>query len=260
MKITLLFSPLHPTGGISSWTYNMLEYIQEHHIQNVYHVDASIRFKSAKSRSRFRRLWSGILDTLILIFRFWNSLVKYKPNCVHIATSASLALYKDYIYLWIASRFKADVVFHYHFGRIPKLKQLRNWEWNKLISCVEKSKYVIVIDPISYKVLCEEGFGQKVFYIPNPCSLSIETIAKQPLKLRQKNDFIFMAVLSANLVLWIVGIIFMLIKDNPYINLFVIAVLFLVSLISFGITLEKTEFNIPILDRFLDKLDSENNF
>lgn len=191
MKITLLFSPLHPTGGISSWTYNMLEYIQEHHIQNVYHVDASIRFKSAKSRSRFRRLWSGILDTLILIFRFWNSLVKYKPNCVHIATSASLALYKDYIYLWIASRFKADVVFHYHFGRIPKLKQLRNWEWNKLISCVEKSKYVIVIDPISYKVLCEEGFGQKVFYIPNPCSLSIETIAKQPLKLRQKNDFIF---------------------------------------------------------------------
>ena len=110
---------------------------------------------------------------------------------MHIATSASLALYKDYIYLWIASRFKADVVFHYHFGRIPKLKQLRNWEWNKLISCVEKSKYVIVIDPISYKVLCEEGFGQKVFYIPNPCSLSIETIAKQPLKLRQKNDFIF---------------------------------------------------------------------
>lgn len=76
----------------------------------------------------------------------------------------------------------------------------------------------------------------------------------------KKNDFIFMAVLSANLVLWFVGIIFMLIKDNPYINLFVIAILFLVSLISFGITLEKTEFNIPILDRFLDKLDSENNF
>lgn len=187
----LLFSPLHPTGGISSWTYNMLEYIQEHHIQNVYHVDASIRFKSAKSRSRFRRLWSGILDTLVLIFRFWNALAKYKPNCVHITTSASLALCKDSIYLWIATLFKVDVVFHYHFGRIPELKQLRNWEWNKLISCIKKAKYIVVIDPASYRVLCEEGFDRKVFYIPNPCSLSIETIAKQPLKLRQKNDFIF---------------------------------------------------------------------
>lgn len=191
MKTMLLFSPLHPTGGISSWTYNMLEYIQEHHIQNVYHVDASIRFKSAKSRSRFRRLWSGILDTLVLIFRFWNALAKYKPNCVHITTSASLALCKDSIYLWIATLFKVDVVFHYHFGRIPELKQLRNWEWNKLISCIKKAKYIVVIDPASYRVLCEEGFDRKVFYIPNPCSLSIETIAKQPLKLRQKNDFIF---------------------------------------------------------------------
>lgn len=191
MKTTLLFSPLHPTGGISSWTYNMLEYIQKHHIHNVYHVDASIRFKSAKSRSRFRRLWSGVLDTLILIYRFGNALVKYKPNCVHIATSASLALYKDSIYLWIASLFKVQVVFHYHFGRILELKQLRNWEWNKLISCVKKAKYVIVIDPVSYKVLCEECSEEKVFYIPNPCSPSIEAIAKQPLKLRRKNDFIF---------------------------------------------------------------------
>ena len=191
MAKVVLFSPSYPTGGISSWTYNMLEYIQKHQIQDIYYIDASIRFKNAKSRTIFRRSLSGILDTLFLVFRFTKALVKCKPDCVHITTSASWALNKDRIYLWIASIFKVDVVFHYRFGRIPELKQLRNWEWNKLISCVERAKYIVVIDPVSYKVLCEEGFEQKVFYIPNPCSPSIAAIANQPLKLRQKNDFIF---------------------------------------------------------------------
>lgn len=191
MKITLLFSPLHPTGGISSWTYNMLEYIQEHHIQNVYHVDASIHFKSAKSCSRFRRLWSGIWDTLILMCRFGNALVKYKPDCVHITTSASWALNKDRVYLWIASFFKVNVVFHYHFGRIPELAKTQNWEWNKLITCLQKAKQAIVIDPYSYQVLLDNGFGDKVSYVPNPCSPFVEAIAKRPVKKKERNKFIF---------------------------------------------------------------------
>lgn len=190
MKI-IIFSPLHPTGGISSWTYNMLEYIQEHHIQHIYHIDASIRFKSAKSRSRFRRLWSGIWDTLILIYRFGNTLIKYRPDCIHITTSASWALNKDRIYLWIASFFKVDVVFHYHFGRIPELAEAKNWEWNKLIACLQKAKQAIVIDSYSYKVLVENGFQGKLSYVPNPCSPLVEAIAKRPVKEKERNKFIF---------------------------------------------------------------------
>lgn len=118
--------------------------------------------------------------------RLGNALVKYKPDCVHITTSASWALNKDWVYLWIASFFKVNVVFHYHFGRIPELAKTQNWEWNKLITCLQKAKQVIVIDPYSYKVLLDNGFGDKVSYVPNPCSPFVEAIAKRPVKKKGK--------------------------------------------------------------------------
>lgn len=191
MKVNLIFSPLRPTGGIATWTFNMLEYIQSHHIKNVYHVDASIRFKNAKTRSRYTRLLSGILDTLVLIWHFWKALRRYRPNCVHVTTSASLALYKDRIYLLIASFFNVRVVFHYHFGRIPELERQRNWEWRQLKICMKRAEHAIVIDPLSYNVLCEAGFGGKVSYIPNPCSLFVESVAKQTVEEKKRKGFIF---------------------------------------------------------------------
>lgn len=191
MKVNLLFSPLKPTGGIAIWTYNMLEYIQKYHILSIYYVDASIRFKNAKSRSLYRRLLSGILDTMMLMFVFSKSIKKYRPNCVHVTTSAAKALYKDRLYLLIASFFKVKVVFHYRFGRIPELAQQRNGEWKRLIACIKRAKHVIVIDPMSYMVLCKEGFEGKVSYIPNPCSLLVESIAKQSIKEKKHNKFIF---------------------------------------------------------------------
>lgn len=191
MKVNLFFSPLRPTGGIATWTFNMLEYIRECHIENVYHVDASIRFKNAEAHSKYKRLLSSVLDTLILVVCFWKALRKYRPYCVHVTTSASAALYKDRIYLFIASFFKVNVVLHYHFGRIPELAKQRNWEWKKLVSCVRRAKHAIVIDPMSYEVLCKEGFKGKVSYIPNPCSPLVEAIAKQALQKKQQNKFIF---------------------------------------------------------------------
>ena len=169
----------------------MLEYIRIHHIENVYHVDASIRFKNAKSHSKFDWLLSGVLDTVILVLRFWNAVKRYKPKCVHVTSSASLALYKDEIYLLIASFLKVNVILHYRFGRIPELAKQKDWEWKKLLSCVRRAKHAIVIDSMSYEVLCKEGFKEKVSYIPNPCSPLVEAIAKQAVQKKQQNKFIF---------------------------------------------------------------------
>ena len=191
MSVNLLFSPLKPTGGIAIWTYNMLEYIQKYHIPNIYHVNASIRFKNAKSRSQYRRLLSGVLDTVVLIYCFGKAIIKHKPNCVHVTTSAGLALYKDLIYLLIASFFKIKVVLHYRFGRIPALAQLRNGEWRRLVLCVKRAAHVIVIDPVSYAALCKEGFECKVSYVPNPCSPLVEAIARQPVSEKERGKFVF---------------------------------------------------------------------
>lgn len=191
MKVNLFFSPMRPTGGISTWTHNVLEYVQARHIENVFHVDASIRFKNAASLSKIGRLCGSLLDTILLVFRFWTALRRYKPNSVLVATSAGLALYKDRIYLLIASFFNVKVLFHYHFGRIPELARRRNEEWRRLASCVERAAHVIVIDPMSYMVLCKEGFAGKVSYVSNPCSPLVEAVARQPLSEKKRDKFVF---------------------------------------------------------------------
>ena len=191
MKKTVFFSPLHPTGGIASCTKNVLEYVKAHDINNFIFVDASIRFKSAKRASKLNRIASGIFDTLLLIFKFTIALIKHHPETVHINTSASLALNKDLIYLRIASFFKCKVVFHYHFGRIPYLAKNKDWEWEKLCKCIGKAKYAIVIDPESYKTLCDNGFKEKTGYIPNPCSPKLEKIANLPIRAKRQNSMIY---------------------------------------------------------------------
>lgn len=76
----------------------------------------------------------------------------------------------------------------------------------------------------------------------------------------KRNDVYFMVVLALNVVIWIIGIIYMLMADNAYLNVFIIIGLFIYDILSFGILLEKTGTDIPVLNKFIDKLCDDNNF
>nr|WP_320947278.1 glycosyltransferase family 4 protein [Bacteroides intestinalis] len=188
----MLFSPIKPVGGISTWTLNILDYVKVNG-ESLAFSDASLFFKKGiNSTSFFKRYFlSGLFDTIILFFSFIYSIVKYRPSVIHINTSASLALFKDYFYVCIASLFHAKVVFHYHFGRIPEIAKKCNWEWKLLQSCIRKSKQVIVIDPMSFDTLIRYGFAEKIVYVPNPCSSLVQSIAKRAVSDKQKGHFIF---------------------------------------------------------------------
>jgi hypothetical protein len=72
-----------------------------------------------------------------------------KPDVLHLCTSASISLVKDFIILQLARKHHVKTVVHYHFGRIPEIAKKNNCTitgtgyqdiyWGQLISSIAGS-------------------------------------------------------------------------------------------------------------------------
>ena len=188
----LFFSPIYPIGGIATCTMNIIDFVTKNEITNFVFCDGSIYHKKAEKSSKIQKFYSGIMDTSRLLVNLIKAIKKFRPDVIHINTSGSWALYKDWLYLKIAKYFHCQVVFQYHIGRIPQWRKKQGWEWKLLMNNIKESKHTIVIDPLSKAVLDEYGLKSKVTYLPNPCSIKLEQIAKENIKdNREKSSYIF---------------------------------------------------------------------
>jgi glycosyltransferase involved in cell wall biosynthesis len=171
----LLVSPLPPpVGGIASWTPNIIKYYANSDCNvKLTILNSALKGKSITSSSLIKRYYSGIYNFLWINFEFRKLIRGTKPSLVHLVSSSSLALYKDYLLIGIAKKLKIPVIMHWRFGRIPSLAVQRNWEWKLLKYVIKRSAVSIVIDSRSYSILRNAGFTN-VVYIPNPLGLDIE--------------------------------------------------------------------------------------
>ena len=186
----LLVAPYHPTkvGGIGTWTKNILDYCSDRHdIQLVFQNTVNNLPKRRSLKNKLFHIFIGCVDSLlILVLLFWNIIIE-KPDIVHYTSSASYALYKDYIASVICKIFKVPFVIHWRFGRIPDLCKQRNREYRALIKVIKNSSSSIVIDKLSYKALEDMGLIDKVCCIPNPISPKLQTIAQEIVKIGSTN-------------------------------------------------------------------------
>ena len=97
---------------------------------------------------------------------------------------------KDLYILWMLKRKEIKTIIHFHFGRIPQLYEMQNWEWKLLKKVVGISTAVIVIDKYSYEVLIKEGFTN-VYFLPNPLSPQVEDLVKGKFTMREKRKILF---------------------------------------------------------------------
>lgn len=176
----LVCSPMKIQGGITQWTKHIKEY---YHIQN----DNSFELDFfAMDRSRYiademplikRAIW-GFRDYISLSNKLLQRIKgKNKYHIVHIASSASISLVKDIYILRRLKSFDVKTVIHFHFGRIPQLYKLQNWEWKLITKVISLASSVIVIDSSSYDVLLDAGFTN-VHLLPNPLSPAVERLVK----------------------------------------------------------------------------------
>ncbi len=178
MKVLLIAPAPPPAGGIETVTESLLAYLGEHpEICGLVHYNTTHRSRKPTEESLFVRLHTGISNAVETLLHIRRILKKHKPDLIHLASSASLALLKDLMIVRMAAARNIPVVLHWHFGRIPQLRLQHNWEWNLLKRVVRSSTWSVVLDQASHLTLTGEGFT-RVSTIPNP--LSGEVIAGIP--------------------------------------------------------------------------------
>lgn len=161
-----------------------------HHIINFYNEQKDLECElkilpmdrtNSNGRSRFKlikRIFHGLSDYTKIIDNIKIELDNNKYDIVHIASSASISLYKDYICLKELRKRKIKSIIHFHFGRIPELAKANNWEWKFILKIARLASKIIVIDLASCNTLKKHGVIN-VEYLPNPLSPTIEKIIEQ---------------------------------------------------------------------------------
>jgi len=176
LKVLLVSPSPPPVGGIQSWTINVIDFLNHQNKINYCYVDTTVKYKGILELGLWKRIIAGIRVTIDVIRNIKQTVYLNQPNVIHLTSSASLALFKDYLILRVAKKFNLPVVIHWHFGRISDLATKKNWEWNLISFIIRKSAYSIVIDNHSYKALKDAGF-KNVVNIANPVSKELAKIA-----------------------------------------------------------------------------------
>lgn len=169
MKV-LLVSPIPPpVGGIASWTLNLINYLKDNDGVRVVLVNTALRLKSITNKSIVFRVLNGGLGFAINFIKIMRCLFLESIDVVHLNSSGSLGLLRDFWYVVIARAFRVPIVVHFHFGRIPDVEIKDNWEWLLIKSISNLSSAIVVLDAESHSVLSNR-YGRKMLNIPNPVS------------------------------------------------------------------------------------------
>jgi glycosyltransferase involved in cell wall biosynthesis len=182
MKV-LLVAPMSlsigPVGGMGSVTENMIHFIKKNSNDiDLIFYNTVHKIRSITSRSLFVRLFTGIMNSLETYFKVLRLIKNDKPDVIHLASSSSYALLKDYLIVKASNRLGIPIVMHWHFGRVPDLIINQNWEWKVFKSVIQNNTVSIVIDKRSHDCLNKAGFSN-VVYIPNPLALDVEQKANE---------------------------------------------------------------------------------
>lgn len=181
-------------SGIARCSHHIIEYYNENNISEVdlklLPMDRLCSFPDRGIFKNIRRLISGFVDYSRIIKNIKKELDKDDYDVVHIASSASISLLKDYICLEILRKKNIDSVIHFHFGRIPDLSKANNWEWKLILKIAKLATKIVVIDGLSYKVLKDNI--NNVEYLPNPLSPATEQMIEQNKgAVREKDTILF---------------------------------------------------------------------
>lgn len=167
-----LNTPEAVKGGMNTWGRYIMSYYKQYGKEQVNLIPVSLdRSVYAGTISPLRRIRYGYSDQMKSVKKAIHLMDWEKPGVVHICTSGSLGLIRDYLIVRAAKKRGIKTVVHLHFGRIPTLAHQRNWEWKLLSKVLHLCDVPVVMNKPSEMVLIEEGF-KNVTYLPNPLGMS----------------------------------------------------------------------------------------
>lgn len=176
MKV-LLCSPLSgKIGGISLWTKHIVNYFNDpSNGIEIDLVDAGRKNDIYPNTPIYERISKGIQEYSEVLKNVKRKLKTEKFDVLHLVSSASISLIKDYLILKCAKKNNIVTTIHFHFGRIPQIFEDKKWEYHLIRKIISLANSVITIDNLSFQTLQKEGY-KNIFFLPNPLSPDVVQI------------------------------------------------------------------------------------
>lgn len=178
-------------GGISVWAKAIMDYYRSVDSDVILELQPLDRKTYVRGVNAFVRLWSGIVEYLSLVKKVKRRIIAEEFDIIHLCTTASLGLIKDWLILRYAKSKGLKTVLHFHCGRVPEILKKHDWETWLLHKVVHVTDVPIVMDVQSYEALSVYKRGG--VNLPNPLSSFVtETICLHGANVkREKNRLLF---------------------------------------------------------------------
>ncbi len=172
MKLLLIAPCPPPYGGISNWSKIVIDGIRRYFADiDLDVIDISPRRRETEGRNLFNRAMDGITSTIKALCIAKKTLKNSKPDSVHLTTSGSLALLRDYVLLIFFRKHQINTVYHIHFGRTAEIIKYGSWERILLMHAMKHAGSVIILDRLSFNSLREQFPLLQVKKINNPIKI-----------------------------------------------------------------------------------------
>lgn len=167
MKV-LICSPYYSTGGISKWTHSIEEYYTDSDGMVGVEIMPMGNTRYLGENAPFvKRIINSTKPYGQFVRQFAVRIQKRRPDIVHICSSGSLGLLRDYLLTRICKLNRVPCVIHIHNGIIPDIWQKKNWEWHLLNIVIKQVSAVVVMTKDSEQTLLNAGI-KNVYNVPNP--------------------------------------------------------------------------------------------
>lgn len=177
MNVLLCAPNSGATGGILRWTEHLWKYYENLNDKELVIdiLDTGLSTDRRVNPPVTYRIRTGIKEYTRIYKSFVHFIRKQHYDVIHLTSSASFGLVKDLFMLRKAKKRGSRTIMHFHFGRIPDLYRLRNWEQKLLDQVIRRADRVVVIDKASYDTLLSNGYDN-VDLLPNPLTPAVSSI------------------------------------------------------------------------------------
>ena len=156
-------------GGISVWARAIISHYESNEQEIELVLQPLDRKTYVRGVNTVVRLWRGIVEYLSLVKQVNKRIRSEHFDTLHLCTTASLGLIKDYFILRYAKSRGVRTMLHFHCGRIPEIIQRRGWEFRLLERVLKNTDTPVVMDSQSLQTL-KKAEVSKAVYLPNPLS------------------------------------------------------------------------------------------
>ena len=156
-------------GGISVWAKAIVSHYEDNEKEVELVLQPLDRKTYVRGVNAIVRLWRGVVEYLSLVKQVNKRIKSEHFDTLHLCTTASLGLIKDYFILHYAKSKGIRTVLHFHCGRIPQIFKNNNWETKLLKRVFKNTDIPIVMDNASLQALQNNEINNAV-YVPNPLS------------------------------------------------------------------------------------------